>query len=1813
MSAYEKAGEELAINSATVSSQHMARVAAFADGGFVVVWSTVDPTQDGDGGAIKAQRFDAAGNAVGGEFLVNTSFAATQTAPAVTTFADGSFAIAWATTDTLQDGSGGAIKAQLFSAAGVPTGGEFLVNVTAAGNQSAPSLTTLANGTFLVGWDDAGSTDVLARLYAADGTALGGEFRLNTNVFATQSAHDVIALADGGFVAVWRSTDFNQDGSNESVKGQVFDASGAKVGGEFLVNTNTFGAQNDPSVAALAGGGFVVTWVTSYGADDGSSWAIKAQVFSASGAKLGGEFLVNTAAAQAQQEPVVTASADGGFVIAWTTLDTTQDGSGFAVKAQAFDAAGTRVGTEFVVNTQATGNQSGADMATLSDGRVVATWTDTYGDGPADWGISAQLLAPAASPPPPVNQAPSITSNGGGGTASLTMAENGTLATTVAAVDPDGNAITYTIVGGADAALFQIGVQSGMLRFQAAPDFEAAEDADGDNVYEVIVAASDGSLTDTQALSITVSNVDEPITFSSSNNFITPENHAGPFAIAAADPDSPSAPITYRIAGGADAALFAIDATSGALTFISAPDYEAPTDAGFDRIYDVVVEATNGAASATDAIRFTVYNVNEAPVITSNGGGASASIAVAENATTVTTVTSTDPELTPRTYSIAGGADAARFTIDASTGALRFVSAPNFEAPTDAGGNNVYDVIVRASDGSLSDTQAIAVTVVNVNEAPAITSNGGGASGAISLYENAAAVTTVAASDPEGNPRTYAIVGGADAARFAIDASSGALTFVAAPDFEAPGDAGADNVYNLIVSASDGSLTDTQSLSVTVMNADEAPVIVSDGGGASAALVVDENATAVTTLAANDPEGGVSYAIVGGADAARLAIDAVTGALSFVAAPDFEAPADADGDNVYEVIVGASDGSLSDTQALSITVGNVNEAPVITSNGGGAAAVVEIAENGTAVTTVIAGDPEGGVGYAIAGGTDAALFVIDASTGALSFVAAPDREAPGDADGDNVYEIDVTASDGVFAAHQSLVVTVADVWDHLTFQATTFVAYENYAFVEFLHTDGSPDTTYEIVGGADAALFALGGNQAQPFLHFHGGRDFETPTDADGDGVYEVQIRATDGAISGMATMLVTVADLNEAPVIGSNGGGASAALAVSEGSTAVTTVAATDDDGNGVTYALAGGADAALFAIDASTGTLSFVAAPDFEAPSDADGDNVYEVVVSASDGTFSDSQALSITVGNVNEAPVITSHGGGASATLAVGENAVAVTTVAASDAEGGVSYALVGGADAALFAIDASTGALSFVALPDFEAPGDADADNVYEVVVSATDGTSSDTQALSVAVGNVNEAPTIVSDGGGTSAALAMGEGQTAVTTVVAADADGPTAFTYAIVGGGDGALFVIDAATGALSFAAAPDYEAPADEAADNFYNVVVAASDGELSTFQAISILIGNVNEGVSITSAASAAVLENATAVTTVTAQDLDGDAVVFAISGGADAARFAIDASTGALSFVAAPNFEAPADADANNVYEIEVSASDGSLFASQALSVTVGNVNEAPVIVSGGGGSAAGYTVGENTTAVATVVASDVEGAVTYSLAGGADAMRFSINASTGALSFLAAPDFDAPADADGDNVYDVVVSASDGSLSDTQALSVTVGNLVDGLTINGTQQGNTLSGSYEEDTIRGLGGNDTLRGLGAADVLDGGDGADRLIGGAGADVLTGGAKADIFEFEALSDSTVSASDRIVDFNRSQGDRIELTDIDANTLVGGNQAFSFIGTAAFSNVAGQLRYFQQNGDTFIAGDVDGNGVADFQIVLDPLASLVASDFIL
>jgi len=205
----------------------------------------------------------------------------------------------------------------------------------------------------------------------------------------------------------------------------------------------------------------------------------------------------------------------------------------------------------------------------------------------------------------------------------------------------------------------------------------------------------------------------------------------------------------------------------------------------------------------------------------------------------VVTGTSSNTALVPNANILLGGTDANR--------------SVTVTPVADGFGTTTITITVTDTQGG-SASEPFLLTVTNVNDAPAITSNGGGATAAVSVAENTSAVTTVTASDVDGDTPTFAIAGGADAAAFGIDSASGALAFLAPPDFETPADADLDGVYEVTVEASDGSLSDTQAISVTVTNVDEPPSLDVNTG-----LSLAQGDTAVITrsaLTASDMDSG---------------------------------------------------------------------------------------------------------------------------------------------------------------------------------------------------------------------------------------------------------------------------------------------------------------------------------------------------------------------------------------------------------------------------------------------------------------------------------------------------------------------------------------------------------------------------------------------------------------------------------------------------------------------------------------------------------------------------------------------------------------------------------------------------------------------------------------------------------------------------------------------------------------------------------------------------------------------------------------------
>ena len=350
-------GGEFRVNTYTSSSQYDPSVAGLAGGGFVVTWRDDSGHSGGSGADIRGQRYGADGAALGSEFRVNTYTSSSQYEPSVAGLGDGGFVVTWRDDSGHDGGSGADIRGQRYAADGTAAGDEFRVNTYKSSTQYWPSVAGLGNGGFVVSWSsnsqDGSNYGVYAQRYAADGTTVGAEFRVNSHTGGQQYHSSVTGLGGGGFVVTWRDDSGHSGGSGVDVRGQVYDANGAAVGGEFMVNTYFSGSQYEPSVASLSGGGFVVSWRDdngSSGSRGGSSVDVFCQVYNATGARVGDEFRVNSFAYNTQYWPSVASLSSGGFVVAWSSRYQEQyeeglnGGSSYGVYVQQFDADGTAAG-----------------------------------------------------------------------------------------------------------------------------------------------------------------------------------------------------------------------------------------------------------------------------------------------------------------------------------------------------------------------------------------------------------------------------------------------------------------------------------------------------------------------------------------------------------------------------------------------------------------------------------------------------------------------------------------------------------------------------------------------------------------------------------------------------------------------------------------------------------------------------------------------------------------------------------------------------------------------------------------------------------------------------------------------------------------------------------------------------------------------------------------------------------------------------------------------------------------------------------------------------------------------------------------------------------------------------------------------------------------------------------------------------------------------------------------------------------------------------------------------------------------------------
>ena len=368
-------GEEFRVNTCTDDWKCDPSVAALPGGGFVACWTSGG--QDGSGYGIYGQLFDAKGKKANGEFRVNTHTEANQSLPNVAALAGGGFVVCWSSIE--QIGMSAGIYGQAFDALGEKVNDEFRVDTHTNEWQWDASVAALPGGGFVVCWwgigQDGSNHGVYGQVFDGSGKKTGVEFQMNTCQYDWQSYPSVTALTEGGFVVCWDNRgqgDFSLD-----IHGQVFDTNREKKGTEFRVNTYTEYQQVNPSVSALPGGGFVVCWMSNE--QDGSGYGVYGQVFDASGEKENSEIQVNTCKEGDQRYPIVSALPEGGFVVVW--MSSGQDGSECGVYGQVFDASGEKENGEFRVNTHTEKDQREPSVAAFPGGGFVVCWISLGQDG----------------------------------------------------------------------------------------------------------------------------------------------------------------------------------------------------------------------------------------------------------------------------------------------------------------------------------------------------------------------------------------------------------------------------------------------------------------------------------------------------------------------------------------------------------------------------------------------------------------------------------------------------------------------------------------------------------------------------------------------------------------------------------------------------------------------------------------------------------------------------------------------------------------------------------------------------------------------------------------------------------------------------------------------------------------------------------------------------------------------------------------------------------------------------------------------------------------------------------------------------------------------------------------------------------------------------------------------------------------------------------------------------------------------------------------------------------------------------------------
>ena len=1242
----------------------------------------------------------------------------------------------------------------------------------------------------------------------------------------------------------------------------------------------------------------------------------------------------------------------------------------------------------------------------------------------------------------------------------------------IVATDANSDVLTYTLVG-PDAASFAIDKKTGQVTVNGTLDHEEGGQGN-DGVYDVTVMATDpyGEVngSDTIDVDITANDVNEKPTVEEVSGAVkttpeinsTPAENAPPYASALdasymkSDVDEGDG-TTFKLAGD-DAGAFNLtededNAGTFDLTFKIDPDFDAPGDANKENTYEVMVVATDKAGlTGMLEVSVEVTNVKEDGTVTLSPAQPAVGMPI--------TATLDDPDTgeTNVSWQWSGSQTGAVDSFDVIEGATTDTYMPKAAVPDNPATGDVNEadlgdeglflraVVTYTDDASDEDNDqtagvdeseesAMGTSELAVRARPAV--NGAPEFESATMMRSVDegkesgddAGMPVTATDPENDVLTYDITGGADMDKFSIDEDTGQIMVGSATfDYD---DASAQQTFEVEVTAMDpfGKMGSTM-VTLTVTDVNEVPDFTAEDPDDYA-----ENDTgAVAMFTATDPEmAGVMWS-TGGTDGSLFTAEG--GVLAFKSSPNYEDPKDmahsADGpDDGNDPDI---EGDTDDDAMNNVYVVKVRATEVVPEDQVEPAKYTEIQVRVTVTNVDEAGE------------------------------ASIDWRQP-----QVGVELDADASDPDTRSATVPNLTITFAWQWSVPKVSRPETDNNSHWV----AAGNTDTT--------SATYTPHPDDVGEVL-----RAQATYTDGTGEErmlnvLAEFAVRAVPDGANGRP-------EFNEQAGFGDRKVDEDAA----KGTLVGAPIVATDANSDVLTYTLVG-PDAASFAIDKKTGQVTVNGTLDHEEGGQGN-DGVYDVTVMATDPygevNGSDTIDVDITANDVNEKPTVEEVSGAVKTTPEINstpaENAPPYASALDAsymksdvDEGDGTTFKLAGD-DAGAFNLtededNAGTFDLTFKIDPDFDAPGDANKENTYEVMVVATDKAGlTGMLEVSVEVTNVKEDGTVT-----------LSPAQPAVGMPITATLDDPdtgeTNVSWQWSSSQTGAVDSFDVIEGATTDTYMPKaavLDNPAtedvseadsgdeglflravvtytDDASDEDNDQTAGVDESEESAMGTSELAVRarpEVNNAPAFASATMTRKVEENTAEDgnagdPVRAEDADEDTLAYELSGGADMDKFSIDEDTGQITVGSAKlDYEA-----GQRDFEVEVTARDPfGASGTTTVTITVTDMNEAPMfgvvlLLSIVGDRSVDYAE-DSMDVVATYEATGTEAAsATWSLSG-ADADDFRIN-NVGELTFATTPDYEDPADADMDNVYEVTVVATAGTATQEAAVTVTVTNVED----------------------------------------------------------------------------------------------------------------------------------------------------------------------